>query len=65
MFLTIREFCTAYGVGRTRAYALINQGAVEAVKIDASTRITGASAEAWAATLPRVKAKSAPRSGAP
>ena len=50
--LTVREFCEVYGVGRTRAYSLMQAGAIEAVKIGASTRITVESAEAWAASLP-------------
>lgn len=65
MFMTVRAFCDAYSVGRTRAYQLINEGAIEAVKFGRSTRIVTASAEAWAATLARVNPKGAPHSGAP
>lgn len=66
MFMTVRAFCDAYGVGRTRAYQLINEGAIEAVKIGVSTRITCASAEAWAAKLARLEPKDVPpHSGAP
>lgn len=59
--LTIREFCDIYGVKRTRAYALIDEGAVEAVKIGSSTRIIAESAEIWAAKLPRVRPKKTSR----
>ena len=52
--LTLREFCDLYGVGRTRAYELIKSGAITAVKLGRSTRITFDSAEAWAAGLPRI-----------
>jgi excisionase family DNA binding protein len=53
--LTVAEFCKTYGVGRTRAYALINAGVIMAVKIGVSTRITADSAESWAASLPPIK----------
>ena len=50
--LSVREFCERYGIGRTRAYSLLHTGAVQAVKVGASTRIPVESAEAWAASLP-------------
>ncbi len=57
--LTIRDFCSSYGLGRTRAYELINAGRVEAVKDGSKTLITADSAEAWAASLPRFKSETA------
>ncbi|MBL8549050.1 MAG: helix-turn-helix domain-containing protein [Hyphomonadaceae bacterium] len=50
--LSIAEFCAAYGVGRTRAYALVDSGQIKAVKIGRSTRITVESAETWRKSLP-------------
>jgi len=56
--LTIKEFCSLYSVGRTRAYELIAEAKIQAVKIGASRRIVTASAEKWMASLPPVPPKS-------
>jgi hypothetical protein len=58
-FLSIRAFCDAYSVGRTRTYDLIAQGKIEAVKDGLKTFIPVESAEAWAASLPRFKSAAA------
>ena len=50
--ITIREFCSRYAVGRTKAYELLNAREVEAKKIGSSTLIVRDSAEAWLAGLP-------------
>ena len=54
ILMTIREFCACYRLGRTRAYELIKSGAVVAIKVGRSTRITVESAEAWFRSLPPV-----------
>lgn len=54
-FYTVKDFCRAYGMGRTRLYGLIGQGKIEALKDGARTLIPVESAEAWAASLPRFK----------
>lgn len=54
-FYTVKDFCLAYGMGRTRFYDLIAQGKIEAVKDGSKTLIPVESAEAWAASLPRFK----------
>lgn len=58
-FYTPREFCAAYGMGRTRLYDLIAQGKIAAVKDGQKTLIAAESAEAWAASLPRFKSAAA------
>lgn len=58
-FLSIRAFCDAYGVGRTRTYDLIAAGKLQAVKNGPRTMIDAESAEAWAASLPRFKSAAA------
>ena len=58
-FYTPREFCAAYGMGRTRLYDLIAQGKIEAVKDGPKTLIPVESAESWAASLPRFKSGAA------
>lgn len=58
-FLPVREFCARYGVGRTTAYALLQSGSIEAVRVGARTLIDAESAEAWAASLPRFKSAAA------
>jgi len=54
-FISIRAFCDAYGVGRTRTYDLIAAGKLHAVKNGPRTMIDVDSAEQWAASLPRFK----------
>lgn len=54
-FLSPKDFCASYGVGRTRLYQLIARGQIEARKAGASTLISVESAEAWAASLPRLQ----------
>lgn len=44
---TVRDFCHAYGVGKTLVYELIGQGALVAVKAGTRTLITEESARAW------------------
>jgi excisionase family DNA binding protein len=46
--LTIRvdDFCRLFGLGRTKTYELIAQGALKTIKIGRCTLITMASAEA-------------------
>ena len=57
--LSIRAFCDAYGVGRTRTYDLIAESKIRAVKNGPRTMIDAESAEQWAASLPRFKSGAA------
>jgi excisionase family DNA binding protein len=57
--LTVKQFCTAYAMGRTRLYSLIAAGKIEALKDGAKTLIPLESAEAWAASLRRFKSGAA------
>lgn len=50
--LTIAEFVTHYGIGRTRVYQLINAGQLRVRKCGRRTLILTRDAEAWAANLP-------------
>ena len=45
--ITIQQFCAAYAVGRTRAYELLNDGEIEAIKSGHRTLILMSSVEAW------------------
>jgi excisionase family DNA binding protein len=58
-FLTVKQICSDYGIGRTRLYELIAQGKIEAVKSGSRTLILTESAEAWAQSLPRFKSGAA------
>jgi len=51
-FLSIQEFGTIYGVGKTKVYALINAGVIDARKVGRRTMVTAESAQRWAASLP-------------
>lgn len=58
-FLSIKTFCARYGVGRTRAYELLNAGHIEGRKLGGRTLIVAAAAQAWADALPKFIAKGA------
>lgn len=49
--LTITDFCKAANVGRTRAYQLINQGRIKALKLGRKTLIPRAAFEEFIAGL--------------
>lgn len=57
--LSIAEFCSAYGLGTTRAYEEIGAGRLKALKSGARTLIRVADAEAWLNALPSVTPKNA------
>lgn len=44
--IRITEFCRLYGLGKTKTYALIKQGRLQAIRIDGRTLITTESADA-------------------
>lgn len=50
--LSIRDFCRAYAVGRSRAYQLLNDGSITGRKFGRATLIDRASAEGWHRSLP-------------
>jgi hypothetical protein len=49
---TVRDFCRAYGVSRSRAYLLLAAGKIRAVKDRDLTLILEDSAREWLANLP-------------
>jgi hypothetical protein len=54
---TVKGFCKAYGVGRSRAYELINGGKLTVVKAGSRTLITEESAQKWFSGLPRKRGR--------
>lgn len=50
--LSIDQFCDQVGVGRTKAYELINSGELKAKKIGRRTIIPRSCVEAWQESLP-------------
>ncbi len=50
--MSVRDFCTEYGVSRSKAYELFREGAVRPVKLGVKTLIRVDEAEAWLASLP-------------
>jgi len=48
---TIPEFCSAYRVGKTKAYQLIGEGRLKAVKVDSKTLIRADDADTWLESL--------------
>jgi hypothetical protein len=59
VLLSIEEFMSGYGYGRTSTYELLNEEKIEAVKDGRRTKIVRASADAYVATLPRYEARQA------
>ena len=51
---TIRQFCRAHAISRSRLYELIGDGSIEARKNGKRTIITAAEAERWLNSLPRM-----------
>jgi hypothetical protein len=56
---TIRQFCEAYSVSRSRLYLMIGDGTIEARKSGKRTIITAAEAERWLNSLPKMEASHA------
>ena len=54
--LTLKDFCDAYRVCRETAYQQIRAGRLRAVKLGRKTLILRADADAWAASLPELRA---------
>ena len=50
-FLTIREACDAFRVGRTTLYRIIKSGRLPVLKIGRATRIRVSDLERWVASL--------------
>lgn len=50
---SVDDFCAAFGVGKTRAFAMLKRGEIEGVLVGQSRRITRRSIEAWLGGLPR------------
>lgn len=55
VLLTLEEACARGGIGLTRAYKLLNDGAIDGVKVGKSTRVIEASLDRYIASLPRWK----------
>lgn len=53
---TIKDFCAAYGIGRSLAYDEIKAGRLKARKVGNRTLILRVDAEEWANSLPTAKA---------
>ena len=51
-YLTIENFCSKYQCSRSTAYRLAAASQIQMVKLGRATRISVASAESWAASLP-------------
>jgi excisionase family DNA binding protein len=49
--ITVKQFCTEYGVSRSTSYRLRDSGAVPHVKIGRATRIRREDAERWYESL--------------
>lgn len=54
--LTIPQFCEAVNCGRTRAYQLINEGKISALKNGKRTLIRRTDMESWISSLNPYKA---------
>ena len=57
--MTVPEFVARYGVSRSRTYELLAAGELTALKIGRSVRIPEEAAQAWKASLPAFRPRSA------
>ena len=55
--LSVNQFCESIGIGRTKAYELLAQGEIEAVRIGRRTLITVRSVEALIERSGRVRSE--------
>jgi excisionase family DNA binding protein len=55
--MSIADFCTRYGVGRTTTYEEIKTGRLSARKCGSRTVITDDAAEEWLRRLPAVETR--------
>jgi hypothetical protein len=56
---TVSEFLTAFGLGRTKFYELVNAGQLKARKNGTRTVVLAADAQAWLDSLPQVEPRKA------
>jgi excisionase family DNA binding protein len=54
--LSIEEFCSRYGIGRTTVYSEIKAGRLKAVKVGRRTLVPDHAGEAWLRSLPQATA---------
>lgn len=53
---TVRELCARYGICRATFYAEVKRGRLRAIKLGKKTIVMRADADAWAASLPELRA---------
>jgi len=53
---TVRELCGRYGICRATFYAEVKRGRLRAIKLGKKTIVMRADADAWAASLPELRA---------
>lgn len=53
---TVRHFCSAVGIGRSKFYQLVSSGEIKIVKCGSKTLITAPEAERFVASLERAAA---------
>ena len=47
----VNEFCTAFGIGRTKFYELVNAGEIEIVKLGTRTLVPASAAQTFQEAL--------------
>jgi excisionase family DNA binding protein len=50
---SIDDFCSRFGIGRTKVYEEIRSGRLEAVKVGRRTLITEQAGQEWLRSLPK------------
>jgi hypothetical protein len=58
----VREFCVRYGICRDTFYSEVKRGRLRALKLGKKTIVLRPDADAWAASLPALESRGAPRS---
>lgn len=56
--LTVRQFCSNYGIGQTKFYEEVATGRLEARRSGRRVLVTREAATAWLDSLPKIEPKS-------
>ncbi len=56
---TVNEFLTAFGLGRTKFYELVNSGAIKCRRNGSRTIVLASDAIAWVESLPALEPRKA------
>lgn len=57
--LTVKQFCSRYGIGQTKFYEEVSEGRIEARRSGRRVLVPQDAADAWLKALPKIEPKPA------